>query len=165
LLELMIALAVIGVAALGGLSYQYHATKHAKVAQAQITATRMVQMLLEDWKSTGGSTDYDPESLGMGISATYPVSLGPGGFAELGSTLNGEAYHVEVAGLPMVMVLKYKDVDYDAEADVTLRQLAIVVGFGTVSAETATLTDSRGWVSGVPPVTLTTYVRVDASGG
>lgn len=162
LIEAMVTTVAVAVAALGGLSYQYHAAMHGRIARAQKTATRTVQLLLEDWKTTGGSSEYDPSALGLGFSATLPGLSTPEG---LGNTLNNSAYAIEVDGLPMVVMLKYKNVAYDATAQIKLRQIAVVVGFGEISPGSPTLERSSGWLGSIPPVTLSTYVRVDASGG
>jgi hypothetical protein len=163
LIEAMVTVAFVAIAALGGLSYQYHAARHTRTAQGQMTATRTAQLLLEDWMSTGGSTEYDPSALGFGFSSALPV---PGDFAAptgLGQTLNSAVYSIEVDGLPMVVMLKYSDVDEDATARVKLRQLSIFIAFGEVIDEKLTL--SKHWLGGIRPITLTTYVRVDAAGG
>jgi hypothetical protein len=76
LVEVIIVTAVFAVVTIGALSYQYHAAKNAQIAHAQITATCTAQLLLEDWKSTGGSQSYDPAKLGMGFSTAsvpHPV--------------------------------------------------------------------------------------------
>ena len=163
LIEAMVTVVFVTIASLGGLSYQYHAARHTRVARAQITATRTAQLLLEDWMSTGGSTEYDPFALGFGFSSGQAA---PNDFVVptgLGQTLHGAVYSIEVDGLPMVVMLKYNDVDEDATARIKLRQLSICVAFGEVIDEKLTLSESC--LGGIRPITLTTYVRVDASGG
>jgi len=64
LAEAMVTMVSLAVAAMGGLSYEYLAARHSRIAGAQTTATRTVQLLLEDWKSTGASTEYDPPTSG-----------------------------------------------------------------------------------------------------
>ncbi len=90
LVEALIAMAVLAIVALGAMGYQYYAALHARIARAQIIATRTAQLLLEDWKSTGdstggGLTTYDPYKLGLGFSAKLTVpahwSYGTGGGA------------------------------------------------------------------------------------
>ena len=136
LVEVMVATAVLAVATVGALSYQYHAAGHSKIARAQICGTRTAQLLLEDWMSTGGSKEYAPAELGLGFS------------------LDKGAYAVTVDKVPMLVELTWKDVDHDADADVTLRELCVAVEFGTA-----------GSLDRIRPVILTTYVRTDASGG
>jgi Tfp pilus assembly protein PilV len=141
LVETMVTAVVIAIAALGGLSYQYLSAKHTKIALSQMTATRTARLLLEDWKSTGGSEEYQPSNLGLGF---LDVSAVAGSLAipdELNSTISDGAY----------------------STDVKLRQLTIVVAFGEVVG--GKLTNSDGWLETVPPITLTTFVRTDGSGG
>ena len=163
LVETMITAVVVVIASLGGLRYEYLSAKHTKIAVSQMTATRTGRLLLEDWKSTGGSSEYRPSSLGLGFSAISPF---PSGFtipAELNETVSDGAYSAKTDGLPMVVALRHKDVAVDLSADVKLRQLNIVVGFGEVVD--GQLTQSAGWLGGIKTITLTTFVRTDASSG
>jgi len=166
LAEVMVAMAILVIASLGALSYQYLAAKHARIARAQIAGTRTAQLLLEDWKSTGGSEEYDPAALGLGFSDRLQI---PGYFSQgegggLGSPLHDRVYEVTVENFPMVVMLKWKDVNYDIVAQTTLRQLAVMVEFGEVTG-TGNLKHTSGWSEGIPRVVLTTYVRRDASSG
>ena len=164
LVEVMVAAVILVVAALGALRCQYYAAWHGRIARAQIAAGQIAQLLLEDWKSTGGSTDYDPSGLGLGFSES---SASPSGFttaAQLGDVLNGAVYAITLNDTPLLMVLKYLDVSQDSLAKATLRQLAVVVRFsGSGSGGDAGSPDSR--FADMPPVTLVTYVRLDASNG
>ena len=136
LVEVMVASAILAAAIVGALSYQYHAAGHSKTARAQICGTRTAQLILEDWMSTGGSKVYDPASLELGFSA-------------------GNGMHeVTVDEIPMLVKLGWTDVDTDAEANMTLRELTVEVEFGTADG-----------LEQIRPVVLTTYVRTDASGG
>lgn len=144
LVEMMIAMAVVAIAALGALSYQYYAATHIQIARTQITATRTAQLLLEDWKSTGGSTSYDPTALGLGFST-------PEREAEAD-------FFVNVDNLPMYITLSYNDIDYDNVAGITLRKIAVTVKWRKDRKQGPTEADD-------PSLVLTTYVRVDASGG
>jgi len=163
LTEAMVTMVSLAVAAMVGLSYEYLAARHSRIAGAQTTATRTVQLLLEDWKSTGASTEYDPSALGLGFSAASQIPTDLGTPAELGSTLGNAAYSIEVDDLPMVVILKYKDVDHDTESGVKLRQLSVFVAFGEAGGDK--LVRSASWLLSIPPVTLATYARVGASGG
>jgi hypothetical protein len=158
LAEVMVSVVVVTIVALGGLSYQYHAARHARIARAQITATRTAQLLLEDWKSTGGSSEYDPAALGIGISFTG-VSIGS---YDWDTTLGGGAYSMEIDGLPMVVMLGFRDVESDDDAQVKLRQLTVVIESGEISTKTGEFTSASGLVA---PVVMTTYARADASNG
>jgi Tfp pilus assembly protein PilV len=140
LVEVMVAVAVIIVAALGTLCYEYLCVDHVRFARAQLTAVRVGQLLLEDWKSAGGSEDYKPEDLQMGFS--LPAELPSG------------VYMKVIDGLPLYITMSHSDVAKDDVAGVTLRKIAVVVrwrndgGYGAVGSD-----DSS--------VVLTTYVRRD----
>jgi len=163
LVEAMVTVVVVAVAALGGLSYRYQAVAHGRIASAEMTATRTAQLVLEDWMSTGGSAEYDPATLGLGFIPSAQVPQGYTSTAGLGATAGSGAYSVQIDGLPMVVVLKYKDTEYDEAAEVKLRQLAVLVCFGEVRGNEMAL--SATWQERIRPIVLTTYVRVDAAGG
>jgi len=173
LLEVMVAMVVLCIVALGALGYQYYAVAQGRVAHAQITATRTGQLLLEDWKSTGGSEDYDPTKLGLGfVSTTDKVS--EFGYGEkMGTAVHGTVYAITVDDVEMQIVLKWKDVDHDPIAEMTLRQLGVVVRFEEGIEERYHYNEKGEWVelpSGSlaaynPAIILTTYARLDASGG
>jgi len=163
LVETMVTAAVVAIAALGGLSYQYLSAKHTKIAVSQMTATRTARLLLEDWKSTGGSEEYRPSNLGLGFVDASAVANSLAIPAELNSTVSDGAYSTETDGLPMVIALRHEDVAFDQSADVKLRQLTVHVAFGEVVG--GNLTTSAGWLETIPPITLTTFVRTDGSGG
>jgi Tfp pilus assembly protein PilV len=134
--EVAISAAIIVVVALGTLGYQYLGVEHSRIAQAEITATRIGQLLLEDWKSTGGDAYYDPNQLGLGFDL------------ELGGcriTLDNQTFHMQ---------LTQSDVATDPVAGVTLRQIRVTTKWRNDYAEGIT-TDSD------PKIVLTTYVRRD----
>lgn len=142
LVEVMLAMVILIIAATGALSFEYHTARHAKIARAQICATRTARLLLEDWMSTGGSIEYDPTALELGFSA------------------DGDVYAITVDRVPMLVTLAWKDVDYDATTGVTLRRLDVTVRFGTASQAA-----DADRLEKIRHVILTTYVRTDASGG
>jgi type II secretory pathway pseudopilin PulG len=159
LVEVIVATVIFSVVTIGALSYQYHAAKDAQIAHAQITATCTAQLLLEDWKSTGGSQSYDPAKLGMGFSTASAI---PADFDQeegLGSALNEAVYAITIDEMPMLVMLTKKDVAQDT-GGVILRQIGVIVEFGTLSDDT-----DAGWLETIPPVVLGTYVRADAAGG
>lgn len=166
LVEAMVAMVLLAIVVLGALGYQYYAALHARIARAQIVATRTAQLLLEDWKSTGGSTEYDPSTLGLGFSAKLAVpahwSNGEGGGA--GAPLHDGVYAITTVDnlVPMVVMLRWVDVAEDAQAQVKLRQLTVIVNFGTQADLQA---GSAVWPANLEPIILTTYVRLDESGG
>lgn len=160
LAEVVVAMTVLSIAAVGALGYQYHANRQVRVAHAQITATRIGLLLLEDWKSTGGSTQYDPTALGLGFESTFiPQYFSEGQGVGVGTPLRSEAYVITVDNVPLIMVLKWQDVETDAVAKVTLRQLCAVVKFDEPEGLSGSLAAYN------PAIVLTTYVRLDASGG
>jgi len=137
LTEVMASVAIIVVVALGTMGYQYHNVKFSRASKAQITGTRIGQLLLEDWKSTGGDPTYDPTSLGLGFATTL--------FGDYVITLDNQAFYIQ---------LQQNDIDQDTVAGVTLRQVRVIVRWRKDYV--------RGAVSaGDPEVSLTTYVRRD----
>jgi hypothetical protein len=164
LIEVMMAAIILVVAAMGTLRCQYYAATHARIARAQTVAARIAQLLLEDWKSTGGSTEYDPTGLGLGFSE--PLAA-PSGFTTadgLGSALHGGVYSIKADDVPLLVMLKHLDVIQDGHAEATLRQLSAVIRFGT-SDGSGGPDDPDDRLAGLPPMTLVTYVRIDASNG
>jgi hypothetical protein len=164
LVEQMVAAAILAVATLGALEYQYYAAAMGRIASGQIAAGRIAHLLLVDWKSTGGSLEYDPSGLGLGFSAGRAI---PGGFttpAGLGTALNSAVYGITLDNLPMLAMLKYHDVDQDAQAQTTLRQLAVIVRFAQVDAGGGMSTPESRF-AGLAPTIFVTYVRLDGSDG
>jgi prepilin-type N-terminal cleavage/methylation domain-containing protein len=149
LIELMVALAVISIAALCALDYQYYAAKHSRIAHTQITAMRTAQLLMEDWKSVGGSTAYNPLNLQLGFSSASV----PSGFTlgqSIGTTLNNTVYTITINNVSMLIILGYSDVEHDIISGTTLRQLTAMVRW-----------QEGGSTLCVSPVVFTTYVRLD----
>ncbi len=161
--EQLVAAAILAVATLGTLQYQYFAAGQGRIAQARVAAARVAQLLLEDWKSTGGSAEYDPAQLDLGFSADTTV---PSDFTTpsgLGATLNDAVYHITLNEVPALILLKYVDVEQDSQARTTLRQIAVVIRFGQVAAGGAIAVESR--FADLPPIIFATYVRLDATNG
>jgi hypothetical protein len=158
LVEAIVAAVILVVAALGGLRCQYYAAWNGRIAHAEVVATQVAQLLLEDWKSSGGSPEYDPAGLGLGF--TGPLAI-PSAFpttVPLGAVLHGGVYGLTLNDTPMRVMLEYVDVAQDDRAKATLRELVVVVRFlGSTSEDTR--------LAALPPVILPTYVRVDASSG
>jgi prepilin-type N-terminal cleavage/methylation domain-containing protein len=157
LIELMVAVAIIAVAAVGALDYQYLAVKHGRIARTQITAARTAQLLLEDWKSAGGAATYNPLNLQLGFSS----SSIPTGFTmgqTLGAILNNTVYTITINNVPMLIILGWSDVAHDATSGITLRQLTAMVRWQqgqAVGTGGTTLCNS--------PTIITVYVRTDGS--
>jgi type II secretory pathway pseudopilin PulG len=163
LVEVMAAVAILVISATGALSYQYYSVKDAQKARAQIVATRIALLLLEDWKSTGGSDEYNPKTLGLGFSSPMPIpshfnmGVGEGN----GSPLRDAVHDITVDEIPMMIMLSWVDVANDNVSGVILRQLNIEVQFGSTWLED-TEKDKFGTLR---PVILSTYVRIDGAGG
>jgi prepilin-type N-terminal cleavage/methylation domain-containing protein len=159
LIELMMTIAIVVIAVVGTMGYQYYAAKQSQIAFAQTTATRTAQLLLEDWQSTGGATTYDPLQLQFGFSsAPVPSDFTMG--LSLGSVLNNVIYTITVNNVPMSIMLSWCDVANDSVAQTTLLQLRAMVRWqqGYILQGGTTLC--------ISPVVLTTsYIRLDAQGG
>ena len=136
----MVSVVITVVLSLGTLCYQYQGVLHSRTAQAQVTATRVAQLLLEDWKSTGGDPDYDPESLGLGFTA--PLS---GEYGDCKITLDDQTFYIQ---------LGRNDIDHDNVAGVTLREISVTVKWRKDFTQGAV-------GSSDPTICLTTYVRRD----
>jgi prepilin-type N-terminal cleavage/methylation domain-containing protein len=143
LLEIMVAMVVLAIAAIGALGYQYHAARHGNIAKLEMIATRTAQLLLEDWKSTGGDEYYDPSALGLGFDKTVEEGL----------------FRVVVDDLPMYVRLEHRDVAHDSVASVTLREISVITRWRQDYKSIQPEADRD------PSLILTTYVRRDASGG
>jgi prepilin-type N-terminal cleavage/methylation domain-containing protein len=144
LIEVMVAVSITIVMALGTLCYQYYGVKHSRASQAQITATRIGQLILEDWKSTGGDPDYDPLSLGLGFASLVPPN--PGHYL---ITLDNQTIYItrtqQLAAVPN---------NPDTVAGVTLNQIHITVKWRKDYGQGATTVED-------PEVSLITFVRRD----
>lgn len=161
LVEVAVASVILVVAALGALRYEYYAVGQGQIARAQIAATHAASLLLVDWKSTGGSVDYDPSMLGLGLSSPRAVPSDFGAPEGLGNVLNEAVYTIRQDDVPLTVMLKYLDVNQDAQAEATLRQLGVVVRYRGTGHDD----DPDERLVGLPPVTLVTYVRLDATNG
>lgn len=153
LVEAMMAVVVLAVAALGALSHQYHTAGHVRIAKAQTTATHTARLLLEDWKAANGSANYDPATtLGLGFSTS---SVGPEDVEfvmahnQKGSMLNGMLLEATINDVQMKILLAWKDID--TGGSMQLKQISVIIKWA----------DS----SDITPVILTTYVRIDISSG
>lgn len=138
--EVMMSAAIITIIALGTLSYQYLGVEHSRIAEAEIAATRVSQLLLEDWKSTGGDAYYDPTELNLGLVTTsYP---------ELGG------YRITLDNQTFYMQLTQSDIATDPVAGVTLRQIRVAVKWRKDYAQGPVDSNDH-------EIDLTTYVRRD----
>ncbi|MGD0784877.1 MAG: prepilin-type N-terminal cleavage/methylation domain-containing protein [Sedimentisphaerales bacterium] len=148
LIEVMVAMTVIVIVAIGALNYQYYAVQHSQIANTQTTATHAAQLLMDDWMSTGGLTTYDPTALHLGFtSATVPTGFTMG--TAIGTTLNNLIYLNTVNNVPMQIILGWSDFTPDPVTGAKLRQLTVMVRWPV------------GGTLCTSPVILTTYIRVD----
>ncbi len=178
LIEVILAIAITLIGVLGTLGYQYQTVKHSQIAQAQITATYIGQLVLEDWKSTGGDDKYTPESIGMGFTTASDTYSGntddddnnnghgndedgydesnPGHGHDNNDDGLNDGIITPASGSPKItfdnqtynLKLLFNDIIRDEIAGVTLRQITVTVKYQLVSKSS-------------PGVTLTTYVRRD----
>ncbi len=141
MLELIIAIVVLAVTAAGAMHYQFHAARQIRMTQAEQTAMRTAQLILEDWKSRGGNDQYSPVDLKMGFTAS-----------------GANQYKVTVDDLPMLVRTNYTNVDTDPVASVTLRQIQTIIRWRS------DFTQGDLEISD-PIYVMTAYVRLDQAGG
>jgi len=147
LVEVMVSVAIIIIVALGTLSFQYQSVKLNRSSEAQVTATRLSQLLLEDWKSTGGNPGYDATSLGLGFFDPTPPATG-----SYIITLDNQTFYIQMA---QELAPVSSGSNPDTVAGVTLQQLSV-----TVSWRKDYSSDAVG--DSDPTLTFTTFVRRDS---
>ena len=140
LTEVALAIAVVIIAALGTLCYEYLCIDHVRIARAQLAATRVGQLLIEDWKSTGGNPDYSPEDLNMGFFLPPDIDSGQ--------------FMTTIDGLRLFITMDSDDRDSDDFAGTVLREINVSVQWKH-DFSNGVPTDSD------PGVVLSTYVRPD----
>lgn len=144
LVEVMLSVALLAIIAVGTMNYQFYAAKHARMAQAEMAATRIAQLLLEDWKSIGGDKNYDPATLNLGFTTV--------------SETNNPDYMIIDNALPLYVDLAYNDIATDPQAGVTLREISITVRWRRDFSEGVIGSDD-------PELILTTFTRLDQKNG
>ena len=140
LVEVSLAIAVIVIAALGTLCYEYLCIDHVRMARAQLASTRVGQLLIEDWKSTGGNPDYSPEDLNMGFALPPEADEG--------------TFMTTIDGMRLFITMDSEDRDSDDFAGTVLRELDVIVQWKHDFSNGIPTTDD-------PAVVLSTYVRPD----
>ena len=146
LVEVLIAAVIMFIVALGGLMYQAYGAKHKRIAWAELTALRTAQMVIEDWKSTGGevldgANGYTPRYFDQDFNHDH-----------------GETWTINIENLPMYVSLASADVETNDAAGITLKSLEVLVKWNADF--------SAGSVPAASPsMRLITYVRADATGG
>jgi hypothetical protein len=138
--EAAMAVAVIVIAALGTLCYEYLCIDHVRIARAQLAATRVGQLLIEDWKSTGGG-EYSPEDLNMGFVLPPDAEAG-----EFMTTIDGMRFFITMDSSEAEPP--------DTFSGTILRELDVTIQWKH-DFSNGTPTDSD------PAVVLSTYVRPD----
>ncbi len=121
LIEVMVSVVIIVVGVLGAAGYRYYCALDARKADIQITTARVGSMLLETWKATGGSSDFDPltEFASELAITTNSVSLNElSGYNSLPC-----CYSINIDGSMYIAMLSYQD-----DATSGLRLLNVRVG-------------------------------------
>ncbi len=114
LIEVILAITMLSIIALGALGYEYYAALHRKNADADLVATQVAQLVLEDWKNTGGVVNYNPMGLNMGFVI---------------ADQEGYQYSIDVDNVIVYMNLSYNDLGYDSASDITLRRINAQVSY------------------------------------
>jgi Tfp pilus assembly protein PilV len=143
IIEVLISIGILGTASMGVLSYQYGANKQMKIAQVNIAATQVAQLLLEDWKSVGGDENYDPLTLSIG----FIVSPDHDGTKQ-----------IVIDNVTFKTVMTWQDVETDAASGMTLRQITVLVKWRS------DLMSGNIGAAEFKQTRFTTYVRRDAGG-
>ena len=140
IVEAMAAASIVVIIAVGSLGYQYYSVRHSRTSQAQIMATRIAQLLIEDWKSTNADDTYNPTTLGLGF-----LSTSPGDYGQYLITLHNQTFYSQLNAI---------DIAEDTVAGIKLRQINVTIRWrrdfchGAINASD-------------PTISLTTYVRCD----
>jgi len=106
LIEVMVGMVIIIVGVLGAAGHRYYCALDARKADIQITTARVGSMLLETWKATGGSSDFDPltEFASELAITTNSVSLN-----ELSGYNTLPCYSINIDGSRYIAMLSYQD--------------------------------------------------------
>jgi prepilin-type N-terminal cleavage/methylation domain-containing protein len=107
LVEVVIAMLIITIAALGVSSFRYQAALDARRADAQIVASRTGLLLGEGWRGLRGATTYDPVadlSSELTIATSTDGPTAPSGFTEIGK------YHIVASRANYYATLSWNDI-------------------------------------------------------
>ena len=144
LVELIVTMFLLTIASVGALTYQYHAVRRSALTKAEIAAAQLGRLMIEDWKSLGGETEYDPSDLDLDIeSAAREESV----------------YTTTLNGIPMWITLWHQDRDVDTTAGITLREIRVTIQWKNDHS------DGRPSLDLDPSYITATYVRRDEAGG
>lgn len=140
-IEVLLAIVLISILALGALGYQYNAIKQVGVAKAATIAVRIGRLIIEDFKSTGASEDYTPVDLELGFeTADQPFD-----------------YRINVDNLDIFINISQQQIDEDISSGVILRQINVSIQWPWGHQSPPNEDD--------PSLLMATYVRMDATGG
>lgn len=143
LIEVVLATAVIAIAAIGTLSYEYHGVKQMQIAKAHSAAVRIGYFLLEDWKANGGNALYATNSFGVASPDNLDM-----GFRYIGN----KTYKIAVDNIPMRVTLSRPLLNK------TLIPLTATIRWRRDFRDEAILPDS-------PSIVLSAHARVGQAGG
>ena len=101
LIEVMFAVLIIAVVALGALSYGYHGAGQIRHAREYATAVRIAYFLLEDWKASAGSALYAAATPGV----RNPLDLNVNGIMSFEYFRGDGIYKVTVDNIPLQIKL------------------------------------------------------------
>lgn len=142
LVELLIAMLVLAVAATGTMAYAIYAQRLAMRSQSELTAARIGRLILDNWKKNGGDPAFDLTALQMGF-VKQP---------------NSSIYKITINQLPMTIELNSQLLENDTQAMVSLRQIEAKIRWRLDRKDDALRPID-------PTYTIATYVRKDESGG
>ena len=133
--EVLAALVIALVVAIGVMSYQYACAQHARKTDVRVTASRIGLLFLESWVAAGGITDpvYNPvERIDLG---TYPLhnfdDLGAAGLPDAPPT-NGvpfKLYRIFTNGTYFWIELAYLEENPQGQV-YPLRELGVRIAWG-----------------------------------
>ena len=106
LIEVLLAMIVVSIAALGTTQFRYQAALDARRADVQILASRTALLLLESWRGNNGAAADNPVAnlgslIGIETSGSGPTLPG-------GSTLLNK-YQITAGGLTFYATMSWKD--------------------------------------------------------
>ncbi len=150
LVEVMVAVLIIAIVALGALSYGYHGAGQIRHAREYATAVRIAYFLLEDWKASAGSALYAAATPGV----RNPLDLNVDGIISFEYPREGEGIY-EVTVDPEGV---------DPEGDVPLDNIPLQIKLSRPSGyqRLIPLTVAVSWNTG--SIALTTNARIDQAG-
>jgi len=101
LVEVMFAVLIIAIVALGALSYGYHGAGQIRHAREYATPVRIAYFLLEDWKASAGSALYAAATPGV----RNPLDLNVNGIMSFEYFRGDGIYKVTVDNIPLQIKL------------------------------------------------------------